>query len=94
MKAKDWVARVAAIRCVLCEHCGVEQEGRTYVHHCRTGQGMSERASDAAAIALCFEHHQGNSGVHKLGPGGLMQRYVLDEFRLLELTIEGVWKGL
>jgi hypothetical protein len=94
MNGREWMAKVGALPCVLCAHCGVEQEGRTTVHHIRAGQGKSQRASDFATVALCWDHHQGNSGVEKLGPGGLFQRYRVDEIRLLELTIEAVAKGL
>lgn len=94
MRAKDWKARVAGLQCVLCEHCGVEQEGRTYLHHCRMGQGLSERASDFLVIALCWEHHQGNGGVHMLGPTGLHLRFKLDELDLLAMTIQAALHGL
>ena len=94
MKLAEWKERVGALPCVLCTYCGVEQQGRTYIHHCRTGQGMSERASDYLGIALCWEHHQGNSGVHKLGPNGIYLRWKIDELDLLAMTIEAVWRGL
>ena len=88
MNAQAWKGLIGQLKCVLCEHCGADQKGRTYPHHCRMGQGLSERASDFCVIALCHYHHQGAGGVHQLGPGGLYQRYVADELDLLAMTIE------
>lgn len=88
MNAQAWKGLVGQLKCVLCEHCGAEQRGCTYLHHCRMGQGLSERSSDHLVIALCHEHHQGAGGVHQLGPGGLYTRHKLDELDLLAMTIK------
>lgn len=85
---KRHMGRVASLSCVLCEHLGILQEGRTTVHHIREGQGASQRAEDTLTTALCHEHHQGASGIHGLGRKGFYNRYKLDELDLLAMTLE------
>jgi hypothetical protein len=87
-KERRHMARVAAVGCVLCRHLGL---GNTpaCVHHIRAGQGMSERASHFLTVALCPEHHQGDTGVHKLGRD-FERRYKLDELDLLAMTLEAM----
>lgn len=89
-KGRRHMARVAALDCVLCKHLGMEQEGRTTVHHIREGQGASQRAQDVLTCALCDAHHQGKLGVHGLGRKGFYARYRLDELDLLALTLEAL----
>ena len=45
-----------------CFVCGAP--GPSFAHHIRTGQGGSQRASDYLTIPLCWEHHQGPTGIH------------------------------
>ena len=94
MNGRAWMGLVAALPCVLCTHCGVDQQGRTTVHHIREGQGMSQRASDALVAALCGACHQGPNGLHGLGTRGFYARYKLDELDLLAMTIETIYKSL
>ena len=84
-----WMAKVARVGCVLCAKTGVGYVA-TAVHHLRDGQGAGQRAQDFLTIALCYEHHQGSGGYHRLGPQGFYQRYKLDELDCLSLTIEAV----
>jgi hypothetical protein len=84
------MARVAALDCVLCRHLGMEQEGRTTVHHIREGQGAAQRAQDVLTVAVCAEHHQGGTGIHGLGVKGFYRRYKLDEIDLLAMTLEAL----
>ena len=93
MSEATWKARLGQIGCVLCTRFGLAQRGRTYLHHVREGQGMSQRASDYLCIPLCWEHHVGADGVHVLGKGGLFQRFKLDEIGLLELTLKAMDGG-
>lgn len=81
------MGKVAEIGCVLCDHLGM---GVTpaQVHHVREGQGMSQRASDYLTVALCPEHHQGETGLHGLGTRGFERMYKLTELDLLAMTIE------
>jgi len=87
--ARAWMAKVAAVRCVVCTECGLTPLG-TIVHHVREGQGLSQRAQDWLTVALCREHHVGASGWHTLGKMGFYQRYKLDEMDLLALTLEAI----
>lgn len=77
--------RVAALGCVLCELLGQQQAGRTTVHHIRTGQGMSQRASHWLVVPLCGYCHQGEQGVH--GDQTLLRMAKVSELDLLAITI-------
>lgn len=52
-------ARVASLPCAVCG-----APGPSNVHHIREGQGMSQRADHFLTIPLCYEHHQGKTGIH------------------------------
>lgn len=78
--------RLARLPCVLCELLGIVQSGRTYVHHIREGQGKSQRADAFLCIPLCYDCHQGRSGVH--GDRSLLQIAKCGELDLLARTIE------
>jgi hypothetical protein len=83
----DYMARVAAIGCVLCRHLGLGPSPAE-IHHVKEGQGLSQRAPNWLTIPLCPEHHRGASGLHGLGTKGFYTRYKLDELDLLAFTIE------
>jgi hypothetical protein len=53
------MGRVKALPCFVCD-----APGPSYAHHIRAGLGKSERASDYLTIPLCWEHHQGRTGIH------------------------------
>lgn len=78
------MARVASLGCMLCIVLG---QGATpgQVHHIRTEQGTSERASHYLTICLCPECHLGNNGVH--GDKTLLRIAKVTELDLLALTI-------
>ena len=84
---RRYLDRVASIGCVLCRHLGL---GATpaEVHHLKEGQGLSQRAEHWLTVALCPEHHRGETGLHGLGTKGFYNRYKLDELDLLAFTIE------
>lgn len=82
---------VAKLPCVLCAHLGLQQEGRTFCHHIKEGAGMSQRSPHWLTVALCYEHHQGEGGVHGLGTKGFYLRYKLDELDLLSFTVAALW---
>lgn len=84
MKPQQWKDRVVALGCILCQHLG-EQETPAGLHHVREGQGKGQRAPDWLVIPLCYEHHQGTTGIHG---AGFYTRYRLDEMDLLAMTIE------
>ena len=78
-KAKKHLDRIAQMPCACCGAHGV------HVHHIRSGQGMSQRASDFLVVPLCPECHQGPQGVH--GDRTLMRIYKLSELDMLANTI-------
>ena len=85
-------ARIAAMPCILCETLGQPQESRTSVHHIRSGQGVSQRASDYLAIPLCKDGcHQGSMGIH--GDRTLLRIANMDELGLLAMTYERLMEG-
>lgn len=55
-------------------------------HHPRTGAGAGRKNDDEACIALCKEHHQGNTGLHGLGRKAFERRYGVTEAELSEST--------
>lgn len=83
------MARVAALRCVLCERLQLDPIGKTDVHHLREGQGMAQRASNWLVAALCHERcHQGTRGVH--GDRSLLKQAKCTELDLLAWTLEAL----
>ena len=76
------LSRVAALGCVLCRRLGY-RDTPAEIHHPRTGQGMSQRASHFEAVPLCREHHQGDTGVHGLGRRAFERVYGCTERELL-----------
>lgn len=61
-----WMARVAALPCVVCQ-----RPGPSIVHHCIMGRFSQRRRSDFATIPLCWDHHDAQS------PDGLHHRPAL-----------------
>jgi len=84
---KRHMGKVAALGCAVCRAMGL---GATpaQCHHIREGQGASQRAPDMLVIPLCPEHHQGDSGIHKLGASEFKRRYRLTELDILADTLE------
>lgn len=78
--------RVAGLPCGRCYMAGDWQIGKTFVHHIRTGQGMSQRASHFLTVPLCADCHQGDQGIH--GDRTLWKIAKVDEMDVLAWTIE------
>ena len=76
------LSRVAALGCVLCRRLGY-RDTPAEIHHPRTGQGMSQRASHFEAVPLCFWHHRGDDGLHGLGRRAFERVYGCTERELL-----------
>lgn len=87
----QYLSRIHAMPCVVCAVLRVDQETRTFAHHIRTGQGGAQRASDYLAIPLCWEHHQGRSGIH--GDRSAWRLAKLTETDALALTIRRMTRG-
>ena len=87
---RKWMGLVARVPCVLCDRMGISGSP-AQVHHMKMGTGAAGAGRrDTLVIALCYEHHQGKSGVHQLKEHGLQLRYKCGELDLLADTIEGV----
>lgn len=78
--------KISNMPCVLCDCLGSRQEGRTYVHHIRAGQGGGQRASHYLTLPLCYACHQGDEGLH--GSRALFNVAKVSELDLLAMTIE------
>lgn len=72
--------RIAQLPCGVCG-----QPSPSMVHHIRTGQGGSQRASDFLTLPLCYECHQGAGGIH--GDRSLWRIRKLSELDVLADTI-------
>ena len=79
---KRYLNKLAELGCILCRHFGIE-DTPAEIHHLRARQGLSQRADDADAIPLCYEHHRGQSGFHGLGRRAFERRYGVTEDELL-----------
>ena len=88
----EWMGRVKRCRCVVCEHMGLTQDGPTFAHHRKDATSL--RGGHYTTAALCYEHHQGASGIHALGSKGFYLRYKLDDWDIVELTIEAVFHAI
>jgi hypothetical protein len=72
--------RVAQLPCIVCLYkLGIETKPVS-VHH------ITVPADDFAVAPLCYEHHQGSTGVHGLHRRGFERMWKLDEMGLLALT--------
>lgn len=84
------LSRVASLPCMLGVALGQYDHGPSSIHHIRTGQGGSQRASHFLTIPLCHECHQGDLGVH--GDKTLMHIAKVGELDLLAMTTEMLLK--
>lgn len=84
--AKDHMARVAGIGCVLCWRL---QWGYSpsVVHHL---ESVRDDLSDYLTVPLCPEHHQGKTGVHGYSRREFEMVYKLGPMELLALTIQRI----
>ena len=84
------MTQVKRLPCVVHRVLGTAQDGPTFAHHVRAGQGMSQRAGDYCVAALCYDCHQGPLGVH--GDRTTMKIAKLSEMDLLDLTIAAMMR--
>lgn len=87
MVDKAHIAYVASLPCC------VSGCGRTStVHHLRclgSDACAGRRSSDLFAVPLCPEHHQGDTGVHKLGEAAFWKSHGIDPLMLaVKLCLE------
>lgn len=77
---------IANLGCIVCrlQHGVVTQAS---IHHL-TGikyRGMGKKADDINTIALCYNHHQGEFGIHRIGMRPWEAMFGTQEY-LLEIT--------
>lgn len=84
MSARDHMERVSTLPCVICRFkLGQKTYGRE-VHHV----GDAEERDDYAVASLCWEHHQGATGVHGLHRRGFRRFWKVTDIWLLARTEE------
>jgi Recombination enhancement, RecA-dependent nuclease len=85
------LARIAAVPCVMCTYLGLG-DTPAQVHHPRDGVGSGQRQSHWLGISLCPNHHQNApDGLHHLGVKGFYERFKLDEWDLLAMTLKAIF---
>lgn len=82
---KRIMKRVASMGCIVCERIGYPGTP-AQVHHVRANHGWG-RSSHKAIIPLCYEHHQGNTGVHSMGREQFKDMYGKSEIEFLEIVL-------
>lgn len=61
---RDYMGRVAALGCYLCNHLGYGYN-EAQLHHPREGVGMAQRQSNWLVLPVCQIHHQdAQYGIH------------------------------
>lgn len=60
----DYLAAVRNLPCCICAAWGLPQYGRSHAHHAICGRYGQTKSPDVMAIPLCWDHHQGPSGIH------------------------------
>lgn len=85
---KEHFRKIADIGCILCCHLGYEGTPAE-IHHIRRAGIRSK----SPVIALCPEHHRGNTGIHGLGRKGFERHHQISEETLLQKTQEILESG-
>jgi hypothetical protein len=81
---RRYMARAKELGCMLCRHLGYG-ETEAQIHHARLFVGWG-RDGHFNVIPLCFEHHEGDTGLHLLGREQFAARYGISELELLART--------
>ena len=83
-REKEHLSKVASIGCIVC--LNQRNEGTpAEIHHIRSGQGISQRASNYESIPLCHAHHRtGGYGVAIHSGRKEFERLHGTEYELLE----------
>lgn len=84
---KRHLATVAAMGCIVCQHCYGIPETPSHAHHVRVQHGWG-RTSHLMTIPLCPEHHVGKTGVHSHGREEFAQLHGYSELELLAIVQE------
>ena len=85
--AKDHMEKVSKLCCVICLYkLGIETKPVS-VHH------DTVPADDFAVAPVCYEHHQGSTGVHGLHRRAFKAMWRLTDTDLLALTNRAIAEG-
>lgn len=84
---KRHMGRVAALGCIACSMFGHGEDTPAQVHHIREGR---QARSDFLTLPLCYEHHQGDNGVHKAHESLMRRLGVSSEFDLLAIVLQRI----
>lgn len=75
--------RVAGLGCMVCRRVYSAFTPDVQLHHRRAGMGWG-KGDYRTLIPLCYEHHQGKSGVHGMGTKAFPLFYGFTEHDLLD----------
>lgn len=81
---KQHLAEIARMGCIVCELMGFYGTP-AQVHHVRTKVGWG-RDGHFNTVPLCWEHHQGKTGVHSMGREQFKAKYGYSEEELLAMV--------
>lgn len=79
------MAKVAALGCIVCDHCYGVKDTPAQVHHARVRHGFG-RSSHLMVLPLCELHHTGKDGVHNHGRAEFEQLHGYGELDLLAIV--------
>jgi hypothetical protein len=84
MGARDHLARIHRLPCILCDYLGLG-DSPSEAHHL---ESVRDADSSYSVCPLCAEHHRGATGIHGLHRRAFYARYHLSEIDLMGLTIQ------
>jgi len=89
---KEYLDAVAQLGCIICRNVLGIYDSPAVIHHIRTGQGASQRASNYFTIPLCPLHHtNGGYGVAIHAGKKAFEMLYGTELNLLAQTIQEVF---
>ena len=89
MSNATYTEAIEGIGCVVCRYLGNGYVPVDEVHHV---EFVRDGLSEWAKVGLCFDHHQGTNGIHRLSRRGFEMRYKLSQIDLLALQAMYLWK--
>lgn len=84
MNKDRYLDRIRGLPCVVCLHVLGQKTYGCSAHHV---ESIRDSHSDYAVASLCYEHHQGQTGVHGLSRRQFQTMYKLSDVDLIALTI-------
>lgn len=83
MNLEKYEQRLRALPCIVGVKMGMSCKCEE-LHHA----GDADERNDWAQVPLCYEHHQGETGVHGLHRRTFHMRYKLTDVQMLAITRE------